>query len=1033
MSDLASPLFGAGLPAATALRRRLLDALGAEPQWTVGEDDDTDIIWVAGPLPTFLTVEPVSELTPNLAVLSVRTRCAWVEALEPARHWVADLNHHTTLNRWVLLGDPGPDLWWDTDPADDASPGWQPPSVHARRRDRLGSRPPADAQPTVEVGASFVVGDDTTDLPFTAVLWTVQEQIAKATALVTNDRTHGWGQPAGVSIDDRARSGDQWNDVVYHYDRQVTPHADDDAAPLLQALTEAFTAEQQNQFEHEEAAWYGGGSDTGFTCEVPYGPGPFAGGLITTTDVFPGFAHDDTNSTSLVEAFTVAHPHIGNGLLITLRVPGGATEDEPWWAASLLNAQNRLNGGGNSSGTAHGLGAWSAQLGQPRHVLFLPAAWATALTAEELHHFFRQALANTARLSWASRRVLEPHFDLTIEEFAAGRDGRLSGLAAGANARGPQFGEPGVGTDPGARMLAFSWANLVGGDHQWAWVLPDGAGFDFWPNRHLQRHEKTPCACPDTGSRVTIETPLLRHPSPEALRHALTLQHAGIPAALTTVGDGEYLIARSLLHVHDDTYPWLRAWTPPVAVAHALLSENLDADPGGPAAPAHIDHPTSGPRPDRDEMLTLFDPAQEWLVPPGHPLQRDALALAPLFTASVGHALQWQGDTVALGWSLTFGLGDGSTQPCTVRTTYGPHHDDLIGDCLRISTALEVAAADPVSWCLEANAWLHEARDSTTLGGVGLDPQGRAAYTTIVPVPLDRSTDDDAHASFIGTSLGHHTAAVTALLLSLDGVGAPELTPGGLTDGLRGLVAFYREAGLDLPDGLELTTAASGDAVRVELTRPWVTPGGPGEWPRLGAYHQHGSTGAIRTLIGLDPTHVSIEGLRLLHGAVIGATKMRHTGTEVAARLSSTSHVLAPVEIAAVLYALADEGLLTVDDHGAAAVANAPAPEAQIGLQVEATTSHPAWAWATTVTATLPGNGTDTAPAEPTADPSSWLIGDWHHDNDGHAAFRICLPPSVFAVGPPEARQHLLAAAIRSAASAATRAAGTTAPTSPRR
>lgn len=1013
MTQTATDLFGTGLPAAAALRRQVLDALGAEPEWTVGDDDDAQIIWIAGPLPTFLTIEPVGELTPRLGVLTVRTRCAWVQDLDQARHVVADLNHMTTLNRWVLLSDPGPDGWWTTD--EHAAYDWAGAS---RRQHRLASPPAVDATPSVEVGASFVVGDPAADLPLTAILAIVREQIAKATAVVTNYFADGWGEPAAVSLDDQHRAGDSWNDVVYHLDRHHTPYADHDPTTLHQALLEAFRLEREDQFHRANAAWFGSGDDTSFTCEVPYGPGPFPDGVIGMTAA-RGLEVDDANRTALLQASPTRNPHWGNGVLVTLRVPENSNKDEPWWAAALLNAQNRLNGGGNSSGTAHGLGAWAEHDGGLSHVLFLPVAWTTALGAEDLTQLLRQVLANAARLSWASRRVLEPCFDLPIELLAAGHPGRLSGLAAGDNARGPQFGEPGAGADPGARLLAFTWDNLVGDDHHWALTLPDQAGFDFWPNAHLQRIESQPCSCPDPGSRVTIETPLLTGLSEQAARHALGLQHEGLTAALTTVNDGQYLVARTLLHVHDDSYPWLRAWAPALAVAQALLAEQLDADPGGPADPARFDHPGSGPRPDRDQMLTLFDPGQDWLTVPGNPLTRDALALAPMFTEFGPYGCRWQDQDVLLDWPVTIRYGDESSQPCTVRTSYGPHRHPTLGQSLRVSTILEVDTPDPVSWCLELNAWLQQSRDSTVLGGVGINADGTITYTTLVPVAFDRSSNADAHASFIGTSLAHHTDAVASLLLTIDGVGAPALTPTLLIDGTAGLVDFYRQAGLDLPADLTVAATEGHGHLRVEVTRPWRTPGGIGEWPRLGGYEPQADDPVIRTVVPLDPGDVSAEALRLLHAAIIGAAKLRHTGTGVGAPLARAQHSLSPAQVAAVQYALVDEGVLTIAEDTGAFLISHPATAPAVPVQVDVGAAHPGWARATTITATLP----DGLRAGPRGDRSDrpWVIGDWHEGEQG-AAFRVCLPPAAFAVGNPGARQELLAAAIRVVATEVARA-----------
>jgi hypothetical protein len=46
MTELSSSQFSFGLSSATALRTRLLEALGAEPEWTAGTEDSIDVVWL---------------------------------------------------------------------------------------------------------------------------------------------------------------------------------------------------------------------------------------------------------------------------------------------------------------------------------------------------------------------------------------------------------------------------------------------------------------------------------------------------------------------------------------------------------------------------------------------------------------------------------------------------------------------------------------------------------------------------------------------------------------------------------------------------------------------------------------------------------------------------------------------------------------------------------------------------------------------------------------------------------------------------
>ena len=72
MTELSSSYFSSGLSKATDVRTLLLEALGAEPEWTVGSEDSVDVVWLAGPAPTFFSVQAGGTSTPGLAVMTVR-------------------------------------------------------------------------------------------------------------------------------------------------------------------------------------------------------------------------------------------------------------------------------------------------------------------------------------------------------------------------------------------------------------------------------------------------------------------------------------------------------------------------------------------------------------------------------------------------------------------------------------------------------------------------------------------------------------------------------------------------------------------------------------------------------------------------------------------------------------------------------------------------------------------------------------------------------------------------------------------------
>jgi len=449
MIDWAAAHFGTGLGEASALRSRVLEALGVEREWLSWDEEEGEdtVSWITGPLATAFSVRPASSLTPDLGVLHISTQCAWVDDLLVAEEIVAGLNLNTTVSRWVLRDQPQPSAWSEDDGVPDA--------VVARRQVLLPEADPSST-PAVHLELCVVTGEGVPDLPLTAVVTAVREQIAKATAVATLEVAGLPWSPAVVSMAGRgARGADTWNDIVYHYDNVVTPAAEQDARPLLHALTAALSQAQAELQESGSAVWEGSGDEVGLTCEVPYGAGPFSYGLVGVS--YPAHLRGDEHKTSLVEASAINHSQLGRGLMLTLRPGGNPVEDGPEVAAELLNQQH--SAGRISEAAAHGWGAWIVE-GYFMHALFLPAAWATVLDAQDLLQLMRCLLNDAARLSRLSRVVLEPLCDVDEDDLLAGNL-PSRGFAAGFTARGPEFGEPGAGTAPGARMLAQLWRDLV--------------------------------------------------------------------------------------------------------------------------------------------------------------------------------------------------------------------------------------------------------------------------------------------------------------------------------------------------------------------------------------------------------------------------------------------------------------------------------------------------------------------------------------------------------------------------------------------
>jgi hypothetical protein len=1013
MTDWVTAHFGSGLTAARRMRQELLSRLDAEPEWTIGWENDMTVTWLSGPLASSFSVRPSGTLTPGLAVLSVRTRCAWVSDVALAECAVADLNIHTTVNRWMVVNAPGPDGWFD-----DTAAGPQLSGMSARRSRHLLAPPDPDATPSVEVGFSVVVGDPETELPVAALVLAVGEQISQATSLITNDWAAAFGDHAAVTLNDRARSSDEWSEVVFHYDTHVLPHSTEDAAPLMAAVVGAFTAEQQGQFDAGVDAWFGSGDETGFTCEVPYGPGPYPMGVIGRG----GTPHldDESNETSLVQGFLVANPHIGNGLLLTLRTGGyRADDDGDEWAAVLLNAQDRENGFGGGDGCAHGWGAWVVNDGEVQHALFIPSAWAVHLTVAELRVMFRATLANAARLSWLSRRVLEPLCDLEFDVFAETGDLPPSGLAAGSSARGPQFGELGAGVDPGARMLGHNWNDLVGGDADWADLTTgEETGFDFWPNEHRQQFRSTPCGCDYTGALVTVDTALFQTHSTRVVEQLLQYQDAGLTGAVVTPDNGTTFFLQAIFHVHDDSLRWLKGWAPAIAVAQALLAEQLTAFGAESVTLVWAQHPELGVRPHRDQMLELFDQGHEWITNANNHLESESLALALAFDATMPYAAEWDGAGVLINWLTSTVLSEGDQFESAFATRYSKALHPLLGECLRITTRLEITN-DLVEWCLSANNWIASGQNySTVIGGFGLNPTGNVVFCTLIPTAVDRSRNLDGHASFIGTSISHHRSIIDAAQAALDEFPAVRISVWAVQVGLSGLPAFYRAAGQLLPPDVSVTVEAHGTgfgSLEVAVTRSWPTEGDVREWPRLGEYRET-LTPHVLTSVPISASELPITALRLVHGAILGALEVGELGEENRVPLGTLSALrLNPSSVNDVLGELIGQNVIVLDDDNQLMV-----PTGIQGLQatlvIDVAQEHPVWGPTMTVSATIPGT-VRPSPVDAMIEDSRWILGDWYITGS-ESVFRVCVPPAVMAVGMLAARQDVLKTVLLALATA---------------
>jgi hypothetical protein len=992
--DLASLLFGRGLPAADELRSRLFDALGAEREWLVSGDDEDVVPWVvewlSGPCSTSFIIRPSAPETPGLAVLEVTTILGLVHDVDAARAFVDDLNFYTTLNRWFVFGDPGPRGWAPVGGhlvEDDATRDFMASLVHAA---------PTSA-PLVVCAASFVVGDTDVELPFGAVVLTVREQIAKATALMTNNAWELWGEPIfGQTSDGRSRiSSAEWHDVVYHYDRRVTPYRDMNGAPLMEALIDAFDAHVTEQGDTGGPFWVGSGGEAGFTCEVPYGSGPFPDDAVWLSHP-EREAGDDNTITSLVEAFIVSNPHIGNGLLATMRllVPPPPEHGTVQWTAALLNEQARLQAPGATPGSAHGVGAWVDKDGQPTYCCFVPASWLLDPEGPDPRELFHRLLGNLARLSWSARRVLE--FDPALVEAARmGRHVPSSGLAAGSAARGPAFGEPRTGLDPGARLLASAFQHTVGRDVEWARLAEDRRGFGFSPNSFHQNFSSERCTCVDEeGAHVVITTPL-GAPQLGSLDRLAAVGASGHPFAvcMTPTGDIEL---RSKLHVHADTLGWLWSWPTTIAAAQAVAAEQLavlvDRSATVDGWPVRLD---------RDEMLDVFE-LPTFRSPGPEVGGRRALTLAPFRNAQVPAAARWDAGAAVVVWSP-----DGSLPAIVtgsrdlVGTTLARQEARPYGPSIRVDTRFAVADVPHRSlWTLRANAALVDELPSTVVGGFALDEH--LMFCSLVPGGLQYPARGDSDGAFTGTVFGHHRVAVVDALRLF-----PELRPevkeryDSLEDGLASLVDFYR-ATFELPASLrvELEDTPTGqralrvvrpraESARSEPNTPALTDIEPDEF-------------VTQLVFGTDDT---LAALRILHSVLILGD---HPQTEIfPSEYTLTARPLESGELWAVVGYLVDRGTLAINDQGVTCVNTAGIPGANV-----------------TITAADDGIGLliechigASSLTDRHEDPDRRVrIGTWSHGSE-RSTYRVLVPGIAFATHDLWVRRAVLAMALEAVAS----------------
>jgi hypothetical protein len=550
--------------------------------------------WTSGPVTTFFTVEPGAQATPDLAVLGVMTPVATAGDVSLALEQCNSLNLYGTTNRWTV------------------------------------APTPLDQETQIlQVGCAFVVGGHNMASLEGFAVWCIREQIAIATAKMTNDvAVLVGGVPVRTA---RHEGGDYrddpsgWHEVVYHYGHVVTPYRSLSAVPLLAGLGGAFEGLKQEMFDDGTGAWYGSVEATRFFCEMPFSWHSYPAGVIGGGAALGG----EMPPTVLVAGTTEPHPHVGNGLLLRMRVPA-ELGDEPGELANRLNLCDRA-----LSGATHSVGAWVAAGNQLAYCVYLPAVLAEQ--GIDLPAVVREMLLTLARQALIARRLLLDEEDLTDQDRSA-----AVGLAAPTAPHGLAWGETGEGRNLGAEVLTGVFEKCVGGDTDWAEARPDG--FTWWPYHQAQRITAIPHnlegGAADEGAVLRIATDVRRDVpvTPEALAAIAAVNTELSQSALVLRDDGGLILACRIF-IHAGIQWWASSWAGCLAADQFIAARELGDRLGDLGTAATSGHPRSGLRPQPDE---LFGIRENYLIPAAAGVQAGLADLVPLAAVTGQYALPYE-------------------------------------------------------------------------------------------------------------------------------------------------------------------------------------------------------------------------------------------------------------------------------------------------------------------------------------------------------------------------------------------------------
>jgi hypothetical protein len=826
-------LFGRGLTTARATRSWLLERLGAESEWLVGAADDPTISWLPSVLVTRFTTAPTGPDTPDLGFLRVVTLAARVGDENIAREVCNALNAVTTTNRWLLAGASG------------------------------------DGPLQLEVGCSFVVSaHNAPDLgPF--ILACVREQIAIATAKVTNgiaDLLEGeplvYSGPAGVMRE-------EWNRVVYHYDDVVTPNRDLPSDPLWQGLKSAFASLQDEMFRGGGGAWYGTVDGLGLLCEMPFSWRPYPAGMIGDASAFPGA---DLPPTVLVRGSRESNPNVGNGVQLAMRPPARA--DDP---GRIVGTLNEL--GDNYPGATHRIGAWVHHGGIIEWTVFLPSGLAYGDNPCDPSSVCRLVLLTAAREGLLARRALLP-----ADEWEPAEAGMPVGLAARNVQHGLAWGESGEGANPAAHVLSHVYQICVGGDIEWSLVRADA--FDWWPYRQRQQVLAQSAPGDDILRPATIWiTTEVRRGVPRTNTNLIEIARRNAQlsrSALILNRETGQLDLACRLSVHTGTEHWVSQWAKELLADQFITARSLATkleDLGGEEATSQ--RPGAGPRPSPDELFGIRETLRQMSEDAGDVYGGPVLPLAATALAVLPHRLQKSGDRLSLWWRPRSLRGDIPADPL-IHVTAQHAVDAEVGPGLLVRTAIRVrrtASEKAAWWCNEQNQLLlmaDEADEPLSLpSGWGLE-QNNVCLSTWLSRSLAPAPHPNSAAGLVANMIRYQQTVVIAAI-----TGSPEMfeeTPVSQLSWAQDIGTLFepfRET-LDYDANCTLVVEPGGDGALAEFRRPYSLKAHSDlcEHPQMAEPIDVDGAPALITRLNI-PIVNSRPPLALLNTAILAASQTR--------------------------------------------------------------------------------------------------------------------------------------------------------------